>query len=97
VEELRDRAPAGSPDYLAWRQMLLHSLATLPHDCVIFTHFIASNVAVAAAHAREEVVSFQPDHASVTCVEIENGIVQVVELGREAKTTFWRVDRYILA
>ena len=84
--DLCESAPEGSPDYLAWRQTLLHSLATLPHNCVIFTHFIAINVAVAAAHAREDVVCFQPDHASMTCVEMENGIVRVVELGREAKT-----------
>jgi broad specificity phosphatase PhoE len=85
--DLCESAPAGSPDYLAWRQTLLDALARLPHDCVIFTHFIAINVAVAAANAREDVVCFQPDHASVTGVEIENGIVQVVELGREAKTS----------
>jgi broad specificity phosphatase PhoE len=84
--DLCDSAPPGSPDYLAWRQTLLRTLAGLP-DCVIFTHFIAINVAVAAAHAREEVVCFQPDHASITCVEIEDGIVRVIELGREAKTS----------
>jgi broad specificity phosphatase PhoE len=85
--ELSDLAPAGSPDYLVWRQTLLDSLARLPHDCVVFTHFIAINVAVAAAHSREDVVCFQPDHASITCVEVENGILRLVELGREANTT----------
>ena len=86
--ELNDLAPAGSPDYFAWRRTLLDSLSSLPHDCVVFTHFIAINVAVAAAHSREDVVCFRPDHASVTCVEAENGSLRVVELGREADTTF---------
>src|SRR5512136_2492234 len=62
--ELNDLAPAGSPDYLAWRRALLDSLAHLPHDCVVFTHFIAINVVVAAAYSREDVVCFRPDYAS---------------------------------
>jgi broad specificity phosphatase PhoE len=85
--ELSELAPPGSPDYLAWRQTLLDSLAHLPHDCVVFTHFIAINVAVAAAHSREDVVCFQPDHASITRVEVHSGILRLVELGREANTT----------
>jgi broad specificity phosphatase PhoE len=85
--ELNDIAPAGSPDYLAWRQNLLDALARIPQDSVVFSHFIAINVAVAAAHAREDVVCFQPDHASITCVEVGNGSVRLVELGRQANTT----------
>jgi broad specificity phosphatase PhoE len=86
-DELNDLAPAGSPDYRAWRRTLLDSLANLPHDCVVFTHFIAINAAVAAAHSREDVVCFRPDHASITCVEAASGILRLVELGREADTT----------
>jgi broad specificity phosphatase PhoE len=84
--ELNDHAPAGSPDYLAWRKALLDSLVGLPHDCVVFTHFIAINVAVAAEHARDDVVCFRPDHASITCVEAVNGGLRLIELGREADT-----------
>jgi broad specificity phosphatase PhoE len=85
--ELNDLAPAGSPDYLAWRQTLLDSLARLPRDSVVFSHFIAINVAVGAAHSREDVVCFRPDHASITCVEAGNGSLRLVELGRQADTT----------
>ncbi len=84
--ELNDLAPAGSPDYIAWRQTLLDSLTRLPEDSVVFSHFIAINVAVAAAHSREDVVCFRPDHASITCVEAGNGGLRLVELGREADT-----------
>ena len=84
--ELNDLAPAGSPDYIAWRQTLLDSLTRLPEDSVVFSHFIAINVAVAAAHSREDVVCFRPDHASITCVEAGNGGLRPVELGREADT-----------
>jgi broad specificity phosphatase PhoE len=85
--ELSELAPAGAPDYLAWRQTLLDSLARLPQDSVVFTHFIAINVAVAAARSREEVVCFRPDHASITCVELGDGGLRLVELGRQADTT----------
>ncbi len=84
--ELNDLAPAGSPDYIAWRQTLLDSLTRLPEDSVVFSHFIAINVAVAAAHSREDVVCFRPGHASITCVEAGNGGLRLVELGREADT-----------
>jgi broad specificity phosphatase PhoE len=85
--DLIDLAPAGSPDYLAWRNTLLDSLTRLTRDSVVFSHFIAINVAVGAGSAREEVVCFRPDHASVTCVETANGSFRVIELGRQADTT----------
>jgi len=84
--QLNDHAPAGSPDYLAWRKALLDSLIGLPHDCVVFTHFIAINVAVAAEHTRDDVVCFRPDHASITCVETVTDGLRLIQLGREADT-----------
>jgi len=85
--DLNHFAPPGSPDYLAWRQTLLNSLAGMPRDSVVFSHFIAINVVVGAAQSRDEVVCFRPDHASITCVEMENGSVRLVELGRQSDTT----------
>jgi broad specificity phosphatase PhoE len=84
--ELNDCAPAGSPDYLAWRQTLLDSLARIRRNSVIFSHFIALNVVVGAARSRQDVVCFRPDYASITCVEVREGSLRVVELGREADT-----------
>ena len=65
----------------------MDSLIDLPRDCVVFTHFIAINVAVAAAHSRDDVVCFRPDYASVTCMESANGRLRLLEQGREADTT----------
>ena len=84
--EVNDFAPPGSPDYLAWRQALLDSLARMPRDSVIFSHFIAINVVVGAAHSREDVVCFRPDHASITCVDVVNDSLRIVELGRQTET-----------
>ena len=84
---LQESAPAGSPDYLKWRRDLLAALTSVQHDCVIFSHFIAINVAVAAARNVEDVICFRPDHASVTTIETIGAGFRVLELGREADTT----------
>ena len=36
-------------------EVVLDALQALPHDCVVFTHYIAINVAAGAAQRREEV------------------------------------------
>lgn len=84
--ELHEQAPVGSIDYLDWRRSVVDALLAVPHDCVVFTHFIAINVAAAAAQRREEVVCFRPDHASVAVFETSARGLQLVELGREAQT-----------
>lgn len=85
--ELVELAPPGSPDFLAWRRTLLGSLARLPGDAIVFSHFIAINVVVGAAQGRDDVVCFRPDHASITCVDVGDGSVRIVELGRQIETT----------
>jgi hypothetical protein len=84
--ELRERAPPGSIDYLQWRRSIVDALLAVLRDSVIFTHYIAINVAVGAAQARDDVLCFRPDHASVTVIDAIAGRLQLVELGREAAT-----------
>jgi hypothetical protein len=79
-------APAGSIDYLDWRRSVVDALVALPHDCVVFTHYIAINVAAGAAQKRDEVLCFRPDHASVTVLDVGASGLRLVELGREAQT-----------
>ena len=83
--QLHDAAPAGSTDYLRWRRNLIDSLIAMPRDCVIYTHFIAINVAVGAASDREDVVCFRPNHASV-CSHRTRAL-RLIELGAEADTS----------
>ena len=85
-EQLHRSAPAGSPDYLAWRRDLLAALLAAHEDAVVYTHFLAINVAVGAALGRDDVLCFRPDHASMTCIDTTGGALRVVELGREAHT-----------
>jgi broad specificity phosphatase PhoE len=82
---LQGSAPAGSPDYAAWRSTLLAAVRAMSGDAVIFSHFIAINVVVGAARGGEQVVSFRPDHASVTTVEAIEGVIFVKALGRESR------------
>lgn len=84
--ELQRQAPPGSIDYLDWRRSVVDALQALPHDCVVFTHYIAINVAAGAAQRREEVVCFRPDHASVTVIETSAQGLRLVELGKQAQT-----------
>jgi broad specificity phosphatase PhoE len=80
---LQASAPPGSPDYAAWRQSLLGAIRAMAGDAVIFSHFIAINVVVGAARANEQVVSFRPDHASITVVDASEQGVAIRQLGRE--------------
>lgn len=84
--DLVELAPPGSPDFLAWRRTLLDSLGRIRGDGVVFSHFIAINVVVGAAHDRDDVVCFRPDHASITCVDVGDGGLRIVELGRQIET-----------
>ena len=87
-QDLDAGAPAGSIDYLLWRRQLIDALTALPTDCVIFTHFIAINVAVGAAQGSADVVCFRPDHASVTVIDTSGPRPMVVELGRQGQASF---------
>ena len=80
---LQDSAPAGSPDYAAWRSTLLGAVRAMSGDAVIFSHFIAINVVVGAARGGEQVMSFRPDHASVTAIDASEDGIFVKALGRE--------------
>jgi broad specificity phosphatase PhoE len=85
--DLHENAPPGSGDYLQWRHDLIRALVSLEHDCVIYSHYIAINVAVGAATNRQDVICFRPDHASVTILETRGDALALVELGREAATS----------
>jgi broad specificity phosphatase PhoE len=84
--DMRRNAPAGALDDLAWRHGVIDALRAVTHDCVIYTHYIAINVAVGAAQQRDDVICFRPDHASVTVLDAGPDGLRLVELGREAQT-----------
>jgi broad specificity phosphatase PhoE len=83
---LQATAPQGSPDYSAWRSTLLDAIRAMAGDAVIFSHFIAINVVVGAAKGSEQVLSFRPDHASVTTIDVGDSGIAIAALGREVGT-----------
>jgi broad specificity phosphatase PhoE len=76
----------GDIDYALWRDRVAQ--AVIRHQgAAIFTHFVAINAVVSAATGQEAVLSFQPDHASITVFDVEDGVLTLVERGRGAVTS----------
>jgi len=82
--ELQGSAPLDSPDYSRWRETLLQTLLKFRADSVIYTHYIAINVAVGCAQGHDRVLSFRPGHASVTTLENTGERLSIRELGEES-------------
>lgn len=76
---------SGDLDYLSWRDAVAAAVAARP-GAAIFTHFVALNAAVSAALGTAKVRAFEPDHASITTFQIEEGRLRLVSLGRVAET-----------
>jgi len=75
------------PDGLVvWRDSVVATLTSLPHDAVIVSHFVAINAAVGAADGDDRVVCFRPGYCSVTVLETEGSSLTVIERGAQANT-----------
>lgn len=72
--------------YQHWKDRLATFLCGLNTPTVITTHFVAINAAVGAATNDDRMMCFEPDHCSCTVLEVEDGMLRVVELGRERET-----------
>jgi hypothetical protein len=67
-----------------WRQQVIESLCSIDADSVIFSHFIAINVAVGFAAEDSRVVCFRPDNASITVIEAGGKKLNLIKRGEEA-------------
>jgi len=72
-------------DLHAWRDNIVTYLLSLEEDCVLFSHFIAINVAVGYANKDGRMISFRPDNTSCTVLS-NDGSLRILELGAEAET-----------
>jgi broad specificity phosphatase PhoE len=77
---------SASPILAQWRQEAIGALVSLSEDTVIFSHFIAINVAAGASLDNDRVILFHPDNCSVTIFDVEAGRLRLVERGHEAET-----------
>ena len=71
----------------AWRENVLDALLAIREDTVIFSHFIAINVAAGFALGDDRVAVFSPDNCSVTILENNGGVLQLIQKGREGPMT----------
>ena len=69
-----------------WRQEVLEALVSVDTDTVVFTHYIAINVAVGYATEDSRVVCFSPDNASITVMETRGNSLFLIDRGVEADT-----------
>lgn len=76
-----------TPLLAQWREDCLAVLIELPADTVVFSHYVAINVAVGAATGDDRVLVFSPDNCSVTVLENADGALRLIETGHEAPLT----------
>ncbi len=74
-------------DLAQWREGVLAALLAQTEDVVIFTHYVAINVAAGYALNDDRVVVFSPDNCSVTIFDSAGGYLRIVEKGAEAPLT----------
>jgi broad specificity phosphatase PhoE len=75
----------GDLDYDAWRREIAGSLAARG-DTAVFSHYVATNAVVSSLLDDPKVLSFRPDHTSITVLETDGTTVTLVAKGREATT-----------
>ena len=77
-------------DFKAWFNTVLstlHRLGQGKEDVVIFSHFIALNVAFCAATGSQDVVSFAPQNCSLNIFETDGQSLSLIEQGEETDDT----------
>ena len=75
----------GDLDYDGWRRGVAEAVAARP-GAAVFSHFVAINAVLTTLAGEPQVISFRPDHASISTFELERGALKLVERGREAST-----------
>jgi len=77
---------AAPADLRRWRDSIVSFLVRQTEDVVVFTHFVAINVAAGAATDDVHIAVFRPDNGSITVFDVVDGKLTMVERGREAST-----------
>jgi broad specificity phosphatase PhoE len=76
----------GDIDYDVWRRAVGQALAEQGVNTAIFSHFVAINAALSCVTGEARVLTFRPDHASITVFELTDGGLRLVQRGPEAQT-----------
>ena len=78
--------PEDEESLQAWRTALLAAVLAYKQDMVIFSHFVAINVAVGAALDDGRLVCFYPANASCTVMESDGQSLRLLEQGEEDRS-----------
>ncbi len=81
----RWRDIVGELDYDAWRRCAAAAVALRP-GTALFSHFVAINAVLSVLAGCDDVISFRPGHASITCLEVGPSGLSLVHRGDEAAT-----------
>lgn len=76
----------GDIDYELWRHRVFDAVKIRP-GAAIFSHFVAINAVLSLLDSDESVITFRPDHVSVTVLETTAEGLRLVARGREAATS----------
>lgn len=76
-----------APPLAQWRENVIAALAGFSADAVIFSHYVALNVAMGAATGDDRVTVFSPENCSISIFETVDGKLTLIERGREAPLT----------
>jgi len=52
----------------------------------VFSHYVAINAAMSCLTGEDRVLTFRPDHASISTLDVDAGRLTLVERGPEAAT-----------
>ena len=69
------------PRLLNWREEMLAFVRAIRDDTAVFTHFIGINVIAGAALGADHTIVCTPDHASITEIEVEQGVLSFMRHG----------------
>ena len=87
LNSLMDSSWDQQPENLhVWRNGILDVLKSVTDNTVIFTHYMVLNVVVGMLQGTKNIVSFRPDNCAITKIKVENGSLELLEIGQEAHT-----------
>jgi broad specificity phosphatase PhoE len=74
------------PRYVRFRDAVVGRLLAATAPVVVVSHFVAINAAIGAALGDDRMVLRSLDNCSVTVLEVDDGVLHLVEGGHEADT-----------
>ncbi len=87
LKQVMESSWSASSDALRqWRSELLQCLLTQTQDTLIFSHFVAINLAVGVATQDDRCLIFRPGYCSISRFRLTDGRLALLETGFEAQS-----------